>query len=68
MRLECLQVGERTLPDGFRPDPEADVRRPIKGTRKRSFVRQPCGWFQILNPTGLNAVPAEWVNAVALTP
>jgi hypothetical protein len=26
MRLECLQVGERTLPYGFRPDPEADVR------------------------------------------
>jgi len=68
MRLECLQVGKRTLPYGFRADPEADVCQPIKGTLKRSFVHQPCGRFQILNPTGLNAVPAEWVNAVALTP
>jgi len=68
IRLECLQVGERTLACGFRPDPKADVWRPIKGTRKRSFVHQPCGRFQMINPTGLNAVPAELVNAVALTP
>jgi hypothetical protein len=38
MRLECLQVGERTLPYGFRPDPHLDIHIAFSAPQLLPFV------------------------------